>query len=60
MSELGEKAGKAWVLALASVASCMTALDALAVTTASPPAYRSREPLPGREVASAAPSKARV
>ena len=34
MSESSEKAGKAWVLALASVASCMVALDALAVTTA--------------------------
>jgi hypothetical protein len=60
MSESSEKAGKAWVLALASVASRMTVLDALTVTTASPPAYRSREPLPGHEVASAAPSKAGV
>jgi EmrB/QacA subfamily drug resistance transporter len=34
MSESSEKAGKAWVLALASVASCMVALDALVVTTA--------------------------
>ena len=34
MSESSENAGKAWVLALASVASCMVALDALVVTTA--------------------------
>jgi EmrB/QacA subfamily drug resistance transporter len=34
MTDLSEKATKAWVLALASVASCMVALDALVVTTA--------------------------
>ena len=34
MPELGRKANKSWVLALASVASCMVALDALVVTTA--------------------------
>src|SRR5437763_10955280 len=34
MTELSEKATKTWVLALASVASCMVALDALVVTTA--------------------------
>src|SRR6266446_10279924 len=34
MTELSEKAKKSWVLALASVASCMVALDALVVTTA--------------------------
>jgi EmrB/QacA subfamily drug resistance transporter len=34
MSESSENVGKAWVLALASVASCMVALDALVVTTA--------------------------
>jgi EmrB/QacA subfamily drug resistance transporter len=34
MSALSEKAKKSWVLALASVASCMVALDALVVTTA--------------------------
>jgi EmrB/QacA subfamily drug resistance transporter len=34
MPELGWNAKKTWVLALASVASCMVALDALVVTTA--------------------------
>jgi len=34
MPEMSEKAKKSWVLALASVASCMVALDALVVTTA--------------------------
>jgi EmrB/QacA subfamily drug resistance transporter len=34
MADLSEKAMKTWVLALASVASCMVALDALVVTTA--------------------------
>jgi MFS family permease len=34
MAEFNEKAKKSWVLALASVASCMVALDALVVTTA--------------------------
>jgi EmrB/QacA subfamily drug resistance transporter len=34
MTDLSEKATKTWVLALASVASCMVALDALVVTTA--------------------------
>jgi EmrB/QacA subfamily drug resistance transporter len=34
MTELGEKATKTWVLALASVASFMVALDALVITTA--------------------------
>ena len=32
--ELTEKRRKSWVLALASIASCMVALDALVVTTA--------------------------
>ena len=32
--ELSEKRRKSWVLALASIASCMVALDALVVTTA--------------------------
>jgi EmrB/QacA subfamily drug resistance transporter len=34
MPELSNKAKKSWVLALASIASCMVALDALVVTTA--------------------------
>lgn len=34
MPELSEKAKKSWVLALASIGSCMVALDALVVTTA--------------------------
>src|SRR5579859_4296912 len=34
MPEMSEKAKKSWVLALASIASCMVALDALVVTTA--------------------------
>ena len=34
MTEMNEKAKKFWVLALASIASCMVALDALVVTTA--------------------------
>jgi EmrB/QacA subfamily drug resistance transporter len=34
MPELNEKTKKFWVLALASIASCMVALDALVVTTA--------------------------
>ena len=34
INEQSEKANRAWVLALASVASFMVALDALAVTTA--------------------------
>jgi EmrB/QacA subfamily drug resistance transporter len=34
MTDLSEKNRKTWVLALASVASCMVALDALVVTTA--------------------------
>ena len=33
INEQSEKANRAWVLALASVASFMVALDALAVTT---------------------------
>jgi MFS family permease len=34
MTKLNEKATKSWVLALASIASCMVALDAMVVTTA--------------------------
>ena len=34
MPRLSSKAKKAWVLALASLASCMVALDSLVVTTA--------------------------
>jgi EmrB/QacA subfamily drug resistance transporter len=34
MTELSQKSKKTWVLVLASVASCMVALDALVVTTA--------------------------
>ena len=34
MTKLNEKATKSWVLVLASIASCMVALDAMVVTTA--------------------------